>query len=356
MNLEKLGFDQYFKEQFQSYQLKGLYPARVISQQKNNYQLCWEDGVVNGRLAGKFKHEAMLKKDMPVVGDWVALHLIDNNSQSVIHAVLPRKNYFSRKMTISGGRKMKNGILVGGSIEEQVIASNVDTAFIVSGLDENFNLQRIERYVTLVYNSKVNPVILLNKMDLCENVEEYKTMVEKIAIDIDVYPISVTANKGMEVFKPYLSPGKTVVFFGSSGVGKSTLTNYLLGEQIQKTKEISGFSGKGQHTTTGSQLFLNNSGAMIIDTPGLKQLQLWGDEETLNDSFKDIVEIVEGCKYRDCSHEKEPGCALRQAVEDGILSAKRFESYKDQQGELQRLGKNKKQFEVNMQRKAKYKY
>jgi len=342
MNLYKLGFDNYFEEHFKEFLDKGYYAARVIAQQKNNYLLCSEKGVINGKLSGKFRYNSNLKKDFPAVGDWVVIRLIQGvPEEAIIHFLLPRKSSFVRKMAISGGRKIKNGIIVGGNIEEQVIASNIDTAFIVTGLDGNFNLQRIERYITLAYNSGATPVILLSKVDLCNNIDSYVNKVETIAIGLNIHPISVMENTGMNIFDNYLTEGKTVVFLGSSGVGKSTIINHLFGEIKQKTNSISSANGKGRHTTTSAQLFCHSSGSMIIDTPGIRELQLWGDEDILENSFQDIYDLAEECRFKDCKHTNEPGCAIKAAIEDGMLSIERFESYQKQLGEFHRLGINK---------------
>lgn len=352
MSLDKLGWNDYFKEQFNSYEGKEYVPARVIMQQKNSYLLRSEYDTFDGRLSGRFVYKAKINKDFPAVGDWVAIKRIDERT-AMIHELLERENCFSRKMPISGGRKIRNGIIVGGSIEEQVVAANIDTAFIVSGLDDNFNIGRIERYLTLAYNSKVNPVIILNKMDLCENVSDYIERIHDIAKGVPIHCISVIKNIGMEIFDSYISIGKTVVFFGSSGVGKSTITNYLLGEERQKTNAVSDAHGKGRHTTTSKEMFFHDSGAMVIDTPGLRELQLWGNEDVLEETYEDITSIIKMCKFHDCSHQNEPGCAVKKAIEDGVISEERFERYKRQLMELQRLDKNRRKFEINMGRKNK---
>lgn len=352
MSLDKLGWNEYFKEQFNSYENKGYIPARVIMQQKNSYMLKSECDIFDGKLSGRFVYNAKLNKDFPAVGDWVAIKRIDDKT-AMIHALLERKNCFSRKMPISGGRKIKNGVIVGGSIEEQVVAANIDTAFIVSGLDDNFNIGRIERYLTLTYNNEVKPVIILNKIDLCENISSYIERINNIAVGVPIHCISGIKNIGMDIFNNYISMGKTVVFFGSSGVGKSTITNYLLGEERQKTNAVSDAHGKGRHTTTSKEMFFHNSGAMIIDTPGLRELQLWGNEDVLEETYQDITSIVRMCKFHDCNHQNEPGCAVRKAIEDGVISEERFERYKRQLMELQRLDKDRRQFEINMGRKNK---
>jgi ribosome biogenesis GTPase / thiamine phosphate phosphatase len=355
VNLKKLGFDNFFKNNFDSYIAKDYVPARVISQQKNNYIVCTENRTVSAKLAGKFIFNANVKKDFPTVGDWTAIKLSENNTGAIIHAVLPRKTAFVRKLPISGGRKIKNGVIVGGSTEEQVIASNIDTVFIVSSLDGNFNLQRIERYITLAYNSGAVTVIILNKADCCDCVEDYAGKVKDIAFEIAIHPVSALKNLYMDVFNRYLLPGKTVVFLGSSGVGKSTITNYLMGEEKQKTNTVSSSNKKGRHTTTSSQLIFHSSGSMIIDTPGLRELQLWGEQGALEHNFDDIVSIIAQCKYRDCSHDKEPGCAVKAALEEGTISYERLESYLKQAEELQRLNSRIKETEAYLNGKAKLK-
>lgn len=346
MCLEKLGWDEYFDKNFKPYFEEGFSAARIITQQKGNYIVGCEKGSFNGKLSGKFLHTVEVKKDYPAVGDWVAIKIIDDTN-AIIYAILPRKSYFSRKLTISGGRKMKNGMLVGGNIEEQIIGSNIDIAFIISGLDYNFNIGRIERYITLVRSSGATPVILLNKCDLCSNVSDYIEKIDNIAKGIDVYSISVLKNINMNIFDKFLYCNKTIVLLGSSGVGKSSIINYLFGDKLQKTNEISNTSGKGQHTTTSVQLLQHSSGCTIIDTPGIKELQLWADEDILSESFQDICSLIDDCRYSNCRHDKEIGCAIKAAIEDGKLSIERFQSYRKQLKELKTLKEMKKSYDNN---------
>ena len=350
MSLEKLGWNTYFEKSFESYLVKGFCAARVIAQHKGNYIVCSEKGSFNSKLSGKFMYNADVKKDYPAVGDWVAIKK-SNDNEAIIYAVLPRKSYFARKLAISGGRKMKNGILVGGNIEEQIIGSNIDTAFIVSGLDDNFNIGRIERYITLVRSSGATPVILLNKCDLCNNISGYIEEIDNIAKGIAVYSISVLNNINMNIFDKFLCCGETIVFLGSSGVGKSTIINFLFGDEIQKTNEISSSNGKGRHTTTSAQLLQHSSGCTVIDTPGLKELQLWADEDILSESFQDIYTLTDQCRYRDCKHEKEVGCAIKAAIKDGELSIERFNSYKSQLNELKTLKDTRKSYDYSRKNK-----
>lgn len=356
MNVQQvMGWNTFFEQHYQNYKEKGLLPARVVTKHSHSYQLYFEGQFLMAKVAGKFRYHAYLKKHFPVVGDWVVFRRIENSNEAIIHEVMPRKNCFVRKLPISGGRRMSNGIIEGGTTEEQVIAANIDTSFIVSGLDQNFDIRRIERFITLVYNSGSQPVVILNKTDLCDDVSDFVNRVRNIAINIPILAISVEKNINMDALRPYLQPGKTVVFLGSSGVGKSTITNALLGEAKQKKQTISTATGKGRHTTTSAELMIHPTGYTIIDTPGLREVQLWGEEKVLEQSFNDIREIANGCRYQDCRHDKEPGCAVKQAFQNERISGERLESYKKQIAELQRLDEKKKQFERYISRKMKHK-
>lgn len=344
MILEKLGFDTTFKNNFAVYTEKGFHPARIIKQHKGQYVIRMELGDYSAKLSGKFRYQADIKKDYPAVGDWVAVKMV-NEKEALIGAVLPRKSYFSRKLAISGGRKMKNGILVGGNIEEQIIGSNIDIAFIVSGLDDNFNIGRMERFITLALSSGAQPVILLNKCDLCDNPTDYTEKIKSITNGIAVHFISVLNQVNLEVLNHYLCDGKTVVFLGSSGVGKSTIINYLFGGEILKTNQVSSANGKGRHTTTGAELIQHRSGCSIIDTPGIRELQLWADEAILSESFYDVHELLSQCLFSDCSHSHEKGCAIQEALKDGLLSAERYKSFRSQFAELSSLQEKRKEYE-----------
>lgn len=353
MNIKDYGWNEFFEQNFASYQAQGLIPARVIMRNRENYKLVCDKGIHGAKLSGKYKHTALLDGTMPVVGDWVAIKNVDGSSDSLIQAMAERKTCFSRKQAISGGRKIKNGVIQGGATVEQVLAANIDTVFIVSGLDGNFNLSRIERYLTVATSSGASPVVLLNKADLCAEPEVYVSKVNEVARNVPVHCISVITGNNIESLSQYMAHGKTLAFLGSSGVGKSTIINSLFGEEKQNTKATSGSNGKGRHTTTCAELFLHESGCLLIDTPGLRELKLWCDEQSVNENFEDILLLSGECKFNDCSHKTEPGCAIREALYSGRLSQERFNNFKKLHIEVEDLKARKKQKELYIAGKIK---
>ncbi len=332
MNINDLGFSGYFKSLFYEFEEQGFLPARVINEQKELYTVMMENGEIHARVSGKFLHQAVVRSDFPAVGDWVAVTVEDDFA--VIHAVIERKSSFSRN--VAGSNKRKSG----GITEEQIVAANIDTVFIVTGLDKNYNLRRIERYLTLAWNSGASPVVILNKSDLCENIEEIISEVEIVSPGVPVHAVSARENH-IETLKPYLIAGKTVALLGSSGVGKSTIVNVLLGKKIQSVNEISDSVHKGRHTTTTRQLFLLDNGAMLIDTPGMREIQFWGEEESISAVFEDIEDIMSKCRFSDCTHNGEPGCAIAKALETGELDQGRYQNYLSLQAELALLEQRK---------------
>ncbi len=327
MNLEQLGWSTLFAEHFEPYRRQGLLAARVIRAGGGFYSLLNAAGEQTATLTGQLRHTSSVDT-LPVVGDWVA---VDSPAEEGIriHAVLPRQTALKR--AAAGQRK--------GLAEKpgapQVLVANVATAILVSGLDNDYNPRRIERYLTLVHESGAVPVIILNKADLCPETEAHRAEIESIAFGTPVLVTSARSGAGLAELGPHLAPGATVVLLGSSGAGKSTLLNQLAGAAHQRTGEVSSAVGKGTHTTTHRELFPLPGGALVIDTPGLRELHLWGEsEEGLESTFPDIVALATQCRFSDCRHENEPGCGIRQALAAGTLDAARLESYLKQRAEL----------------------
>jgi ribosome biogenesis GTPase len=286
---------------------------RIIRENREKYVALGE-GEFTCEVSGKFRFEADSKGKFPTVGDWVAASVLPNEAKAIIHALLPRKSAFLRKAA-------------GEITEEQVLAANINTVFIVCGLDLNYNLRRIERYLSMAWDSGAMPVILLNKSDICPETESRIHEVESIAIGVNIHALSAHQNTGMDVLSKYIRTGKTIAFLGSSGVGKSTIINSMLGTEHLKVNEVSDLGSRGRHTTTFRELIMLPGRGMVIDTPGMRELQVWGDEEGLKQVFDDIEELSLHCRFKDCRHESEPGCAVQKAIENGSLEPKRLESF-----------------------------
>ena len=288
-----------------------LTPARIISQERGMYRIQTAEGVMNASVSGKFQFESHTPSAFPAVGDYVAVDLSDPDTV-VIHAILPRKTLFLRQA--ADGRK------------EQAVAANIDTVFLCVSMNADFNLRRLERYLAAARESGAQPVIVFTKTDLIDFVPEVLEEVKGVSGDADIIQTSVFGEDGFEQLLPYLTEGSTVVFVGSSGVGKSTLVNCLLGEERQEVGEV-GELGQGRHTTRRRDLFQLPGGAMVIDTPGMRELGMWDAESGVEQTFEDVEAVISSCRFSDCTHKGEPGCAVRAALESGELDGERWESY-----------------------------
>jgi ribosome biogenesis GTPase / thiamine phosphate phosphatase len=313
--LAQLGWNDELAAEFTAHD--GLEPGRVTVQHRGAWEVATESDDSLVEVTGRLRHAAD-PGELPVVGDWVGLR------GNQIDLVLPRRSKFSRKTPFT-------------EIAEQVLVANVDVAFLVMGLDErDFNVRRLERYLTTTWEGGATPVIVLNKADLAEDLDSALAETESVAFGVPVHVVTALAGEGLDVLSPYLAGGKTGVLLGSSGVGKSTLINALLGEGRLATGDVRS-DGRGRHTTTHRELLVLPDGGVLIDTPGLRELQLWETDGGLDKAFADIAELMTECRFSDCAHRTEPGCAIREALADGTLPAERWESYLKLQRELEHL-------------------
>ncbi len=329
-HLSDLGWSDFFEINFQPYKNRGLIPARISCEHRDLYTVLCTEGETTSRISGNYRYTVRSRAEYPSVGDWVAVSMIEGKDTATIHDLLPRRTYISRKVAWT-------------RTEEQILAANIDVAFLISGMDDEFNIQRIERYITMCYNRDLRPVIVLNKQDLCPDVNDKLNETRSIAFDIPVHAISALSGVGINQLRPYLAEGKTAVCLGSSGVGKSSIINRLTGEDRMLTGDISKSTGKGTHVTVQRELIPLSSGGLIIDTPGLRELQLWGDEGDVTDTFRDIEQLSCSCRFRDCQHRKEPGCAVKNAIKDGRLDIARYRNYLKLQRELRFLSTRRRQ-------------
>lgn len=326
MNIADLGWNDFFSRNFDKFESQGLIPARVAREERERYQILCETGELTGEITGKLRHSAESRLDFPAVGDWVAISPFEDIA--IIHGVLPRKSKFLRKDA-------------GLTTDEQVVAANVDFVFLVTGLDNDFNIRRLERYLTSAWDSGAKPVIVLNKTDLCENLEERLEEVGSSAVGCDILPISAKSGDGIDAVRGLIAPGVTAAFLGSSGVGKSTIINAMLGEERLKTGAVREYDQRGRHTSTWRELITLPDGGIVIDTPGMRLLKLWSGDESLAGSFDDIEELAKHCKFGDCTHGNEPGCAVQKAMETGELDEGRYGNYLKMQKEIAFLERRK---------------
>jgi len=320
LNMESLGWNDHFAQAFAPYTEQGLVPARVAVQHRGGYIVLTEDGELEAEAARR----QVRSGELAGVGDWVALRLLPEG-QAIVEEVLPRRTAFTRKETMD-----RTG--------EQIVAANVDTVFLVSALGHDLNLRRLERYLTAAWDSGAEPVIVLTKADLHPGeVTEAVADVEAIAFGVPVHAVSNVTGEGLGALDPYLGRGRTVALLGSSGVGKSTLVNSLLGEERMATAAVREDDERGRHTTSHRELVPLPGGALLLDTPGMRELQLYADEEALDTAFADVAELAAECRFSDCTHDHEPGCAVQAALADGRLAPERWESYRKLQAEIRSL-------------------
>jgi ribosome biogenesis GTPase len=315
MTLASLGWDDGFERAFQEWAGKrDVQPGRVVIEFNYICRVVCAEGEIEAVRSGRITHRATSRSDLPAVGDWVVVRKRPDEARGAIVAVLPRRSWFSRRMA-------------GQVTDEQVVAANVDVVFVVMALDADFSLRRLERYLLLARESRATPVVLLTKPDVCDDVPGRLAEVAALTGDVAVHVVSPKLNEGIEHVAAHVPPGKTGALLGSSGVGKSTIINRLVGRDVQRTRDIRAWDSKGRHTTTHRELVFLPSGGFIIDTPGMRELQLWDVGEAFSETFDDIEALAGGCRFSDCRHRDEPDCAVKAAVAEGTIPAARLESY-----------------------------
>lgn len=316
--LASFGWTEQIARDFQSLHAPGTVPARVIAEHRDRYVVHTAQGERAAVLAGRLRHRSSTREDLPATGDWVAVD--EGDGTTSIHAVLPRRSLFRRKAA-------------GDATEAQVLAANVDVALVAAALPDDVNARRIERYLALAWESGALPVVLLTRADLVDDADAAVRGVRAVAPGVDVAAVSSITGVGVDALGRWLQPGRTAVLLGSSGAGKSTLTNLLVGTEVLRTGAVRE-DGKGRHTTTHRQLVRLRSGALLIDTPGMRELQLWTADAGLESAFADVEALAERCRFADCAHASEPGCAVRAAAESGALNPARLESWRRLRREL----------------------
>lgn len=314
-DLKALGWNERLQQAFAPHAERGYLPARVSLEHTHIYTVFSAEGETLARIAGRMRHEASARTDYPAVGDWVAIEPDRHGSDARIRAILPRISRFSRRAA-------------GDVTEEQIVAANIDTVFLVAGLDGDFNPRRLERYLAVAWESGASPVIVLNKAELAEDLESCLEEARRISAGVPVHAMSCRTLGGVDVLKQYLGEGRTGALLGSSGVGKSTIVNRLMGQDVLRTRDVRQSDSRGRHTSTNRQLVLLPGGGVVIDTPGMRELQLWETGDALAGTFGDIEALALNCRFRDCRHLSEPGCAVMAAEAAGTLAVQRLASFR----------------------------
>ena len=327
MTLAELGWNDEFAAAFEPWRSKAhVHPGRVAIEFNQIFRIYVEDGELDAITAGRLKHRARGRAELPAVGDWVAVRKRPEEDRGVIMAVLPRRSAFTRRAA-------------GEATGEQVVAANVDVVFVVMGLDRDYNVRRLERYMVMARESGASPVILLTKPDLCSDLAAHLREVTSFAGDIVVHVVNPKRGEGLEQLQGDLGAGTTAALLGSSGVGKSTLINRLVGADVLRTREVRASDSRGRHTTTHRELVVLPVGGLVIDTPGMRELQLWDAGDSVRETFDEIEALAPGCHFTDCRHRDEPRCAVKAAVAEGKVGAGRLESYLKVQEELATLAR-----------------
>lgn len=344
--LEKLGWDEHFAAQWPEFEKRGWTVGRLIRETKINFTALLDDGdELDVIVTGKLWHDAVSDADLPAVGDWVAIDTTGGEQEDpVIRKVLERKSRFSRKMP-------------GKSSDEQVVCANVDYVVVVTDPGPDFNARRLERYFMLIEKTGCVPVVVINKRDIVEAADLQKAVeiVKTLSNQVQVHTMSALTDDALEILSPYLTHQKTVALVGSSGVGKSTILNRILREDWQETGDVNNLTGKGRHTTTARELVLLDEGGLLVDNPGMREIQMWTDEDTLRESFQDIESISQECKFHDCKHQGDKGCAIQAAVNSGKLDEERYQSYLNLEDEVAELNYRRKKRKMTTERWSKRK-
>ena len=322
MKLEQLGWNSDLQKHFLASKMQNCIPARVAEENRDHYRVFSQQGEFLATIAGKIRFYAEGRTDFPVVGDWVLITPRRSEGRATIETILPRKTVLARKTA-------------GKAFRQQVIAANVETIFIVTSLNQDLNPRRIERYLAIAWESGSLPVVLLNKADLCPDAISFQESIERVAPAVPVHVLSGLTGKGTEQILLYLKIGKTAAFIGSSGVGKSTIINSLAGHEIQSVQDIRQSDDRGRHTTSSRQMMLLPNGGIVIDTPGMREIGMWESISGLSKTFPDLEELAFECRFRDCHHRGEPGCAVAKAIEKGLIDAERLDHYRKLEAELQ---------------------